>query len=125
MALIRQLDADDIQELSRRMEECKPAAMAASRTLDDPNDELLTVAECAQLAKCHPETIKRQIRMGRLRAVTQVGRSHRILRPDFDEWLAGKPNHLSDVRAPSNVRQPRKRKAPRPMRNELGKLGRI
>jgi excisionase family DNA binding protein len=48
---------------------------------------LLTVAEAAQLAGLHPETVRRAIRSGALEAAGYVGKRPRLRRNDVERWL--------------------------------------
>jgi histidine triad (HIT) family protein len=49
--------------------------------------ELLTVRDVARLCRVHEVTVRRHILQGRLRAV-RVGKSVRVRREDFEEYLA-------------------------------------
>jgi excisionase family DNA binding protein len=55
-----------------------------SRTGEAP---LLTVAQAAQLAGLHPETVRRAIRSGALEAAGYVGKRPRLRRNDVERWL--------------------------------------
>lgn len=48
--------------------------------------DLLTVERCAELAQCHPRTIKRQILAGKLKCV-RIGSLVRIRAGDWEEYL--------------------------------------
>ena len=48
---------------------------------------LLTVAEAAGVAGVHPETVRRAIRSGALRAAGYAGRRPRLRRHDVEQWL--------------------------------------
>jgi excisionase family DNA binding protein len=66
------------------------------RTLKDGKsmtEELLSLANAAQIAECHNDTIRRALESGFLVA-QRVGRSWVIKRSDLQLWIAaGKPNH--------------------------------
>ena len=49
-------------------------------------DELYTLEQCADKAKCHPKTLKREILRGRLKA-TRIGALVRIRPGDWEEYL--------------------------------------
>jgi len=51
--------------------------------------ELLTLAECAALAKVHPRTLRRAIATGQLEAY-RIGRLIRIRPDDLDTYLTRK-----------------------------------
>lgn len=52
---------------------------------------LLTVSECAEIAKRHPETIRKAIRAGDLNSVQQVAKGkHLIMAGDLYDWIPGK-----------------------------------
>lgn len=73
--------------------------------------ELLTVEDAAERARVHPETVKRAIRSGRLRA-SRLGErgAYRIREEWFDEWIDGQ-----SVAADYSVLDPRDavRRSPR------------
>ena len=48
-------------------------------------DETLTLAEAARILKCHPETLRRAIKAGELRAA-KMKRLVRISRSDLQEY---------------------------------------
>lgn len=50
-------------------------------------EQFLTVAEAAQIARLHAQTIRTAIRSGALKA-KRAGRMIRIPRSDFEAWLA-------------------------------------
>ncbi len=53
------------------------------------NKTTFTLAEAAALLSCHPETLRRAVRDGELRAA-KLGRGYRISRPDLEAfWKAG------------------------------------
>lgn len=54
--------------------------------------DLLTIEDAAGRAKVHPETVKRAIRSGRLRA-SRLGErgAYRIREAWFDEWIDSQP----------------------------------
>ena len=59
----------------------KPSAEAVS------NSAILTKKEAAELLRCTPRYLERQIRAGRLRACKPTGKLVRILRRDLDAFL--------------------------------------
>jgi len=96
-ALVAELLADPeaLAELARALRAADPdrGAASADRLLtaaQPPVDDqrALTVAEAAQRAACHQETIRRAARDGRLPAL-RVGRAIRVRASDVDAWLAG------------------------------------
>jgi len=66
-------------------EAVRAAAVEAVRPETEP---LLTVTEAAEIANCHPETIRRAIKAGRLRAVTSLGRHPRLRRQVLEDFLS-------------------------------------
>ncbi len=75
--------------------------------------ELLTVEDAAERARVHPETVKRAIRSGRLRA-SRLGErgAYRIREQWFDEWIDDQaPARDSSVLNPPGIarRSPRRR----------------
>ena len=48
---------------------------------------LLTVAQAAEVAGVHPETVRRAIRSGVLEVAGYAGKRPRLRREDVDEWL--------------------------------------
>ena len=48
---------------------------------------LLTVADAAQVAGVHPETVRRAIRAGALRAAGYAGKRPRLRRDEVERWL--------------------------------------
>lgn len=63
----------------------RAAAVEVTRQAPEP---LFTVAEAAKIANCHPETIRRAIKDGRLLAVTSLGRHPRIRRQVLEDFLS-------------------------------------
>jgi len=59
----------------------KPSAEAVS------NSAILTKQEAAELLRCTPRYLERQIRAGRLRACKPTGKLVRIFRHDLDAFL--------------------------------------
>jgi len=59
----------------------KPSAEAVS------NSAILTKQEAAELLRCTPRYLERQIRAGRLRACKPTGKLVRIFRRDLDAFL--------------------------------------
>jgi excisionase family DNA binding protein len=86
-ALVAYLDDHDLDELARLL---APRLRALDERQGGPraDDRLLTVAGAARYVNTHPETVRRAIRAGALRAVGQVGRSPRLAQDDLDAWLA-------------------------------------
>lgn len=70
----------------------------------EPEDELLTVAEVAEMLKLNQQTVRNWIDQGSLPAV-RVGRRVRIKRSDFDQILergySGRPASPSGSPGPS------------------------
>jgi len=66
--------------------------------------DLLTVEDAAGRARVHPETVKRAIRSGRLRA-SRLGErgAYRIREEWFDEWIDGQSIAMS--RSPEDPRR--------------------
>lgn len=56
------------------------AERAAATPQPSPEDELLTVAECAQALRVSVATVYRAVRRGEIRAVKPTGRKHGALR---------------------------------------------
>ena len=48
---------------------------------------LLTVADAAEVAGVHPETVRRAIRAGALRAAGYAGKRPRLRRDEVERWL--------------------------------------
>src|SRR5919109_5225476 len=48
---------------------------------------LLTVAQAAEVAGVHPETVRRAIRSGALEVAGYAGKRPRLRREDIDQWL--------------------------------------
>jgi excisionase family DNA binding protein len=59
---------------------------------------VLTVAEAAQRARRNPETVRRWIREGKLRA-SKVGTRHVIGEADLEQWLEKPKNEMLPVPA--------------------------
>jgi len=51
------------------------------------NSAILTKKEAAELLRCTPRYLERQVRAGRLRACKPTGKLVRILRSDIDAFL--------------------------------------
>jgi excisionase family DNA binding protein len=111
-ALLAELagDPEALGELARAL---APLLGAAQPPAVD--QRALTVAEAAQLAACHPETIRRAARDGRLPAL-RVGRAIRVRAADVDAWLAA--GTTRDAPAPRASGSPAAR-ASRPMAEAL------
>jgi hypothetical protein len=80
----------------------------------DP-DEALTIAECAALAKRHPQTIRREIRRGALAAFRERNGAHpRVRRRDFVAWLYAEPVDVeAEVEPPVSPAARSRRRTPR------------
>jgi excisionase family DNA binding protein len=81
---------------------------------------LLTVAQVAEVAGVHPETVRRAIRSGALEVAGYAGKRPRLRRADVDGWL-----HLSGASTVRDstgpvVRRPRRRLAATGRRRVLG-----
>jgi excisionase family DNA binding protein len=50
-------------------------------------DELLTLAQVAQITKLHIETIRRYVREKKLPAIKISSREYRVRRSSLDKWL--------------------------------------
>jgi excisionase family DNA binding protein len=78
----------------------------------DP-DEALTVAQCAELAHVHPQTIRKAIRAGELPATRRREGAHpRVRRGDFTAWLYAEPVDVDEPALEVPAPRPRRR-APR------------
>ena len=71
---------------------------------------LLTVADAAQVAGVHPETVRRAIRAGALRAAGYAGKRPRLRREEIERWLqdaasAHEPTRVG-IRGESESRPP-------------------
>jgi excisionase family DNA binding protein len=93
--------------------------LASRRSTRAEHEPLLTVAQAAERAGCHAETIRRAARSGALPA-SRVGRAVRIDPADLAEWLS-EPHgaRQTPVRRPRAAR-PRGRR--NPMRDALARL---
>lgn len=70
---------------------------------------LLTVAQAAELAGVHPETVRRAIRSGDLEAAGYAGKRPRLRREDVERWLHASADSAPLRRAtPAVVRAPRR-----------------
>lgn len=63
------------------------------------NESWLTLNESAARARCHPATLRREIRLGRCRAARLGGRkSIRIKAAWIDEWLLASTTPVESAR---------------------------
>jgi excisionase family DNA binding protein len=51
----------------------------------DKNKQTFTIEEAAELLSCHPETVRREIRIGRLKAA-KIGRDYRVSRLQLAQY---------------------------------------
>ncbi len=86
---------------------------------------LLTVEEAAERARVHPETVKRAIRCGRLRA-SRLGErgAYRIRQEWFDEWIDAQSvaGGSSPLNPPDVVRRSPRRRGKLAVGENMGKL---
>lgn len=75
MSVLRDLVRETVREV-----------LAEERTAASGGAELLTVEECAAIAKVRPATIRTWVKLGQLRAC-HVGRRLRVTRKDLDGSL--------------------------------------
>ena len=83
------LDARALDELAPRTID-RLADLVAARLADrraTAEAPLLTVADAAQVAGVHPETVRRAIRAGALRAAGYAGKRPRLRREEVERWL--------------------------------------
>lgn len=82
---------------------------------------LLTVAQAAEIAGVHPETVRRAIRSGALEVAGFAGKRPRLRREDVDGWLHASTSASTAVDATGRVaRAPRRRLAVTGRRRVLG-----
>ncbi len=113
VALLEQLDGDDVAELRRRL------GIPSEREPDPIEHEaMLTPGAAAERLNVNVETIRRAVRSGALSAV-RVGRQLRISPRALDEWLAGDRRPSTSAR---RSRPPRPRSRRSPMRDALVRL---
>lgn len=100
-ALPAALDDDGLKELAAKLHPYLPSRLA------DGHDtrRLLTVAEVADQANVHVETVRRAIRAGELPVAARIGRSPRVSETALDRWLA------HSVRGDQSGRKVRPRRA--------------
>jgi excisionase family DNA binding protein len=70
---------------------------------------LLTVAQAAEVAGVHPETVRRAIRSGALGVAGYAGKRPRLRREDVDGWLHASGASTAGDSAGRVVRSPRRR----------------
>jgi excisionase family DNA binding protein len=81
---------------------------------------LLTVAQAAEVAGVHPETVRRAIRSGVLDVAGYAGKRPRLRREDVDGWLHASGASTGGDSTRSGVRSPRRRLAVAGRRRVLG-----
>jgi excisionase family DNA binding protein len=81
---------------------------------------LLTVAQAAEVAGVHPETVRRAIRSGALEVAGYAGKRPRLRREDVDGWLHASAASVARDRTGHVVRAPRRRLAVAGRRRVLG-----
>src|SRR3954451_13119914 len=83
------LDAGALDQLAPttidRLADLVAVRLADRRTTAEA--PLLTVADAAKVAGVHPETVRRAIRAGALRAAGYAGKRPRLRRHDVEQWL--------------------------------------
>jgi excisionase family DNA binding protein len=83
------LDADVLDELGPRTID-RLADLVADRLAERRaagEERLLSVAQAAEIAGVHPETVRRAIRSGALEVAGYAGKRPRLRREDVDQWL--------------------------------------
>lgn len=80
--------------------------LAAIEDTGAPTEKRLTVADAAEYASVHPETIRRAIRDGRLE-VGRAGKTLRLTQGAVDAWLGDSPASRSEPTR--SVRQRRRK----------------
>jgi excisionase family DNA binding protein len=83
-ALPAALDDDGLQELAAKLH---PYLAGRSADRHDAR-QLMTVAEVADQANVHVETVRRAIRVGELAVAARIGRSPRLASVAVESWLA-------------------------------------
>jgi len=81
---------------------------------------LLTVAQAAEVAGVHPETVRRAIRSGALEVAGYAGKRPRLRREDVDQWLHASAASVVRDSTAHVVRAPRRRVAVAGRRRVLG-----
>jgi excisionase family DNA binding protein len=81
---------------------------------------LLTVAQAAEVAGVHPETVRRAIRSGALEVAGYAGKRPRLRREDVDGWLHESAASVVRDSTGYPVRTPRRRLAVAGRRRVLG-----
>jgi excisionase family DNA binding protein len=84
--------------------------LAAIEDAGAPTEKRLTVAQAAEYASVHPETIRRAIREGRLEVAGRAGKTLRLTQAAVDDWLGDSPASPSRSEPSRSVR-PRRRKS--------------
>ena len=77
--------------------------MSKTTLSNQPAPAFLSVLEAALLVRLHPVTVRREIRLGRLRAYRAGEVQIRIPRDAIDEWLK-----LNPAAEPATCRDPRR-----------------
>lgn len=80
-----------------------------------------TLNEVAELLGCHVETLRREIRSGRLRAA-KIGKDYRVSKTDLEEYWATKGGGALFDDSPRIPLEPPKKKEKRPKGPEQLKL---
>ncbi len=100
---------DDLRSLDGQRAEAD--AELATREPDAHIPRVMTVEQAADIIEVHPETIRRSIRSGELKAA-KIGRDYRIAREDLSAWFVergGAPLFRDEGGAfeptPANIRQ--------------------
>jgi excisionase family DNA binding protein len=81
---------------------------------------LLTVAQAAEVAGVHPETVRRAIRSGALEVAGYAGKRPRMRREDVDGWLHASGSSTVRDSTAAVARTPRRRLAATGRRRVLG-----
>lgn len=71
-------------------------------------EKRLTVADAAEYASVHPETIRRAIRDGRLEVAGRAGKTLRLTQGAVDAWLGESPASKSEM---AHSARPRRRRS--------------
>ena len=82
--------------------------LAAIEDVGPRTEKRLTVADAAEYASVHPETVRRAIREGRLEVAGRAGKTLRLTQGAVDTWLGDSPASRSD---PTRSVRPRRRKS--------------
>lgn len=119
--------AVDLDRVKRGLAELDKIAAEHPRLLGDSTPEeweatlirslmrnaVFTVPEAAQLLNCHEQTIRREIRRGKLKAA-KVGNDWRISRPDLETYWRSVGGHQlfpPDLEEPSTMDEEPEKKA--------------